>query len=70
MPRMLHELAKRNDHGIVVRLLWDSIRDRVIVRYHDERSGDAFTTDVPKSRALSAFHHPNAFRPACLAPAA
>ena len=67
---MLQELAKRNDDGILVRLLWDPLRDRVIVRYRDERTGDAFAADVPKSDALKAFRHPNAYRPACLAPAA
>ena len=60
---MLHELAKRNHDGIVVRLLWDSLRDSVVVRYRDERTGDRFVADVPKSQALAAFHHPNVFRP-------
>jgi hypothetical protein len=64
---MQHELAKRSDDGIVVRLLWDSLRDCVIVRYRDERTGDAFTADVPKRQALVAFHHPNAYRPTLLA---
>jgi hypothetical protein len=61
---MQHELAKRIEQGIVVRLLWDSLRDRVIVRYRDERSGDAFVAEVPKDCALNAFEHPNAYRPA------
>lgn len=67
---MQHELAKRTDDGITVRLVWDSLRDRVIVRYRDERTGDAFAAEVPKSQALSAFHHPNAHRHAFLAAAA
>jgi hypothetical protein len=67
---MHHELAKRSYDGILVRLLWDSQGDRLIVRYRDHRTGDAFVTDVPKSRALDAFHHPNAFRPNCLTAAA
>ena len=60
---MQHELAKRIHDGIVVRLVWDALRDRVIVRYRDERTGDAFSADVPKDQALVAFRHPNAYRP-------
>jgi hypothetical protein len=60
---MQHELAERSEAGIVVRLVWDSDADRVIVRYRDLRTGDAFATDVPKSQALAAFRHPNSFRP-------
>lgn len=60
---MQRELAERNEDGIVVRLVWDSETDRVIVRYRDLRTGDTFATDVPKSEALRAFRHPNSFRP-------
>jgi hypothetical protein len=59
---MQHELAERCDDGIVVRLVWDSDADRVIIRYRDVRTGDTFDTDVPKSEALTAFRHPNSFR--------
>src|SRR5439155_15326708 len=34
------------------RPLWDSLRD-CDVRYRDERAGDKFVADVPKSEALS-----------------
>ena len=61
---MVRELARRSDDGILVRLMWDVQRDVVIVRYRDDRTGDAFVTEVPKDRALAAFNHPNAFRPA------
>ena len=66
---MQYELAKRSDDGITVRLLWDALHDQVIVRYRDARSGDAFVAHVPKSQALSAFQHPNAYRGADLAAA-
>jgi hypothetical protein len=56
------ELARRDQGGILVRLLWDSPGDRVLVRYRDRQTGDAFAVDVPKSQALTAFQHPNAFR--------
>ncbi len=58
----MHELAERHDGGILVRLLWDPGEDRVLVDYRDQRSGDAFTAEVPRPRALDAFRHPNLFR--------
>jgi hypothetical protein len=67
---MKHELAKRVEPGIVVRLLWDSFQDRVIVSYRDERSGDTFVAEVPRHEALQAFRHPNAYRPVIFAAAA
>jgi hypothetical protein len=45
-----------------VRLLWDSLHDRVTVRYRDARTGEAFTAEVPKKRAPHGFEHPNAYR--------
>jgi hypothetical protein len=61
---MVYELAQRGQNGLLVRLLWDSIRDQVIIRYRDRLNGDAFTAQVPRAQALAAFNHPNAFRPA------
>lgn len=52
---------------MIVRLLWDSARDQVVLRYRDRDTGDAFVTDVPNREALTAFRHPNVFRPAALA---
>jgi len=60
---MQRELAKRIDHGIVVRLLWDALHDRVFVKYRDKRSGEEFVTEVPRAEAMNAFDHPNAYRP-------
>lgn len=59
----LRELAERRSGGLVVRLLWDPDRDQTLLRYRDTRTGDGFVTDVPKALALSAFDHPNAYRP-------
>jgi hypothetical protein len=59
---MQHELAKRIEQGVTVRLLWDSLHDRVTVRYRDARTGEAFTAEVPKKRAPHGFEHPNAYR--------
>jgi hypothetical protein len=65
----LYELARRNEAGLVVRLLWDSGRDQTVLRYRDERERDAFVAEVPNARALDAFYHPNRYRPAGLAAA-
>ena len=64
---MHHELAQRNEDGIVVRLIWDEGNDQVLVRYKDTRTGDAFSIQVPNAEALEAFRHPNAYRPEALA---
>jgi hypothetical protein len=60
----LFELADRGADGLRVRLLWDASRDQTVLKYRDLRRGDAFSADVPKERALDAFYHPNAYRPA------
>jgi hypothetical protein len=59
----VYELAERKASDVIVRLLWDSSRDQVILRYRDCETGDAFVTDVPNPEALTAFRHPNVFRP-------
>jgi hypothetical protein len=63
----LYELAQRKASGVIVRLLWDSTRNQAVLRYRDQETGDAFVTDVPNPRALTAFRHPNVFRPRSLA---
>jgi hypothetical protein len=63
----LYELAERKTSGVIVRLLWDSTRNQAVLRYRDQETGDAFVTDVPNPRALTAFRHPNVFRPGTLA---
>jgi hypothetical protein len=63
----VYELAQRQGNGTIVRLLWDSARNQVVLRYRDRETGDAFVIDVPNPKALTAFHHPNVFRPDALA---
>jgi hypothetical protein len=60
---MEFELAARSGSGISVCLVWDSERNQVVLGYRDERTGDAFSVDVPNDRALEALEHPNAYRP-------
>ena len=63
LTRMLYELARRDESGLVVRLLWDRRRDQAVIRYRDRRNGEAFAADVPNRKALDAFRHPNVYRP-------
>ncbi len=64
---MLYELARRDESGLVIRLLWDRERGQTLIRYRDRVSGDAFAVDVPNAKALDAFRHPNVYRPAAVA---
>jgi hypothetical protein len=59
----LVEPADRRESGRIVRLLWDPRPNQAVLPYSDRMTGDAFVTDVPNDRALTAFEHPNAFRP-------
>jgi len=60
---MIYELAARSQSGVTVRLVWDAARNQIVLRYRDGDNGDVFVTDVPNEDALSAFQHPNAYRP-------
>jgi hypothetical protein len=62
----IRELARRNESGILVRLLWDAATGQTLIRYRDRRTGDRFTATVPAPCALEAFRHPNAYRSATL----
>jgi hypothetical protein len=60
----LYELARRSNDGLIVRLLWDKAQDRIIIRYRDPVADDVFAAVVPNAEAMTAFHHPNAYRSA------
>ncbi len=57
----LRELDSRTNEGIDVRLLWDSLTDRVWVDVDDSRSQESFTFPVAAADSLGAFHHPFAY---------
>lgn len=59
----LDELAMSYREGRVVRLLWDRMRNEVILVFRDHRSDDGFVTTVPNDRALDAYRHPHAYAP-------
>ena len=58
------ELARRSNHGITVKLFWDATQDQILLRYRDAGENSVFTAAVPKAEAITAFEHPNAYRPA------
>jgi hypothetical protein len=57
------ELACRESAGIHVRLVWQSLRNRVSVHVSDARTEDTFAFEVAPADALDAFHHPFAYAP-------
>jgi hypothetical protein len=57
-------LADRTTDGITVKLFWDETGVAgadIVVTYEDRKHGIAYTLRPPRSRALDAFHHPNAY---------
>lgn len=58
----MRELHSRTTDGILVRLLWCERNNRVFVSVNDNRTGDAFSVEVPEGeRALEVFDHPYAY---------
>jgi len=57
----VRELSHRFNDGIDVRLLWDSVTDRVSIVVHDQRRQQFLRFEVDSDRALDAFHHPYAY---------
>jgi hypothetical protein len=56
------ELAHRVSNGVSVSLYWDSVGDTLSLEVYDETCDEYFELDVPRDRALDAFHHPYAYR--------
>jgi hypothetical protein len=53
----MRELARRNNHGIDVRLLWHAPCDQVFLVLEDD-AGESFELEVDAANALDAFRHP------------
>jgi len=56
------ELAHRKTNGVSVSLYWESVGDTLLLEVYDEGSDEYFEVDVPRNRALDAFHHPYVYR--------
>ena len=58
----MRELHSRTADGIVVRLLWRQLDNRVFVAVDDSRTGNTFSVQVPEGeRPLHVFDHPYAY---------
>lgn len=58
----IHELDQRITDGVDVRLLWNSLTDRVSVTVEDQQTGEFFEVPVvDPADALIAFRHPYAY---------
>jgi hypothetical protein len=55
------ELAHRSSNGIDVALLWSRTTNRLFVAVADDRTGERFTVDAPREKALEVFNHPFAY---------
>ena len=55
------ELAHRASKGLDVALLWSRQTGRLVVAVADVRTGESFTVDAPRDRALDVYHHPFAY---------
>ena len=62
MLTSLRELHSRIADGILVRLLWCPIENRVFVAVNDHKNGGSFSVEVAADeRALDVFEHPYAY---------
>lgn len=58
----MRELHSRTTDGILVQLLWCEQDNRVFVAVSDDKTGEAFSVEVPEGqRALHVFDHPYAY---------
>ena len=55
------ELAHRAGNGIEVSLFWDKVGDTLSLEVYDAKYDQLFEAEVPRDRALDAFHHPFAY---------
>jgi hypothetical protein len=55
------ELDSRSSGGIEVRLLWDSLCDRLALEVTDNRCDERFVLAVEAADAFDAFNHPFAY---------
>ena len=55
------ELSHRSNNGLDVALLWSRSTGELVVAVEDIRSGESFTLDAPRDRALDFYNHPFAY---------
>ena len=55
------ELAHRVNNGIEVSLFWHKVGDVLSLEVYDVKTDEFFELEVPRDRAMDAFHHPYAY---------
>ena len=55
------ELARRQNDGMVVSLLWQRANDRLTVVVDDTRTGEQLRLPARRENALEVFYHPFAY---------
>ena len=60
-PSRRRELAHRFGAGLDVTLYWDVEAQITAIEVVDLAAGENFELEVPRARALDAFHHPFAY---------
>ena len=53
-----HELMRRQNGGLDVRLRWHPETDSVSIEVIDDQTGQVLEAPVPRESALEAFEHP------------
>ena len=57
------ELARRQNDGVVVSLLWRRADDKLTVVVDDSRTGERIRLPARRENALEVFYHPFAYAP-------
>ena len=55
------ELARRQNDGVVVSLLWHRANDKLTVTVDDTRTGERLRLPAGRENALEVFYHPFAY---------
>ncbi len=55
------ELAHRTSNGLDITLLWSRRSGRLMIAVSDIVTGDSFSLDAPRDRALDVYNHPFAY---------
>jgi hypothetical protein len=55
---VMRELSRRTSGALVIALVWDAIKDAVILSVDDLSTGDRIRVEPPRGQERYAFEHP------------
>jgi hypothetical protein len=58
IPTARRELAQRHTGGLEITLYWDANEDGTSIEIDQTTTHETISFQVPRNRALDAFHHP------------